>query len=134
MASRSERVYLEVTMIARWGCLIACAFAWTLWAADEATSPAPLFADKNLEKAIRQRVFEKRNNDKPLVEADVAGLSVLKARGLGIVSLAGLEKCVSLAELDLASNKVSDLTPLKGLKILQTITLKNNQIEDISAL
>ena len=56
-----------------------------------------LFPDKNLEKAVRKFVFEKRDNDKPLVEADVASLSVVQAPSRSIENLAGMEKCESLA-------------------------------------
>jgi Leucine-rich repeat (LRR) protein len=95
---------------------------------------APLFPDRNLEKAVRKQVFEKRDNDKPLVEADVSSLSTIKADGMGITNLAGLEKCVSLASLELAKNKIKDLTPLKDLKLVQFLTLNDNQIEDITPL
>ena len=64
--------------------------------------PAVIFPDKNLEAAVRKFVFEKRDNDKPLVEADLVSLSTIQAVGLGITNLAGLEKCQSLASLDLA--------------------------------
>src|ERR1043165_2423165 len=95
---------------------------------------APLFPDKNLEKAVRKQVFEKRDNDKPLVEADVSSLSTIKADGMGITNLAGLEKCVSLASLELAKNKIKDLSALKDLKIVQFLTLNDNEIEDITPL
>src|SRR5688572_8725725 len=85
---------------------------------EEAPPPPPIFKDKNLEKAVRKHVFEKRDNDKPLVEADVANLSTIEARGLGITDLTGIEKCISLAALDVATNKISDLSALKGLKLV----------------
>ena len=107
---------------------------FNVFAADDAAPAAPLFADKNLEKAVRKHVFEKRDNDKPLVEADVSSLSTIKADGMGITNLAGLEKCVSLASLELAKNKVKDLGPLKDLKQVQFLTLNDNQIEDITPL
>src|SRR3954468_1454444 len=72
---------------------------------------AALFADKNLEKAVRKHVFEKRDNDKALVEADVSSLSTIDADNMGITNLAGLEKCVSLASIKLSRNKLRDLTP-----------------------
>ena len=95
---------------------------------------APLFPDKNLEKAVRKHVFEKRDNDKPLVEADVASLSTIKADGMGITNLAGLEKCVSLASLELAKNKIKDVSQLKDLKLVQFLTLNDNLIDDITPL
>src|SRR5437868_8433013 len=94
---------------------------------EEAPPAAPLFVDKNLEKAVRKHVFEKRDNDKPLVEADISSLSTIKADGMGITNLAGLEKCVSLASLELAKNKLKDLAPLKDLKLVQFLTLNDNQ-------
>ena len=76
-------------------------------AAEFTYKDAPLFADKNLEKAVRKHVFEKRDNDKPLVQADVENLSVIKADGMGITNLAGLEKCISLQELDRKSTRLN---------------------------
>src|SRR5215207_7576367 len=65
-----------------------------------------IFPDKNLEKAVRKLVFEKRDNDKPITEADVANLSTVEGKGLQIKDLTGLEKCRSLASLDLAKNAI----------------------------
>ena len=45
-----------------------------------------------------------------------------------------LEKCRSLAELDLEDHQISDLTPLKDLNNLQSLTLRNNRIQDITPL
>jgi internalin A len=103
-------------------------------AADAEPPPKPLFVDKNLEAAVRRYVFDKRENDKPLVEADLLNLSTIEAKGLGITNLTGLEKCRELASLDLSNNKISDLTPLKGKAKLQSLTLAENQIEDVSPL
>jgi len=81
----------------------------------ESSSDAPVFKDKNLEKAVRKFVFDKRDNDKPITEADVANLSTIQGVGMDIADLSGLEKCLNLASLDLPKNKIKDLTPLKGL-------------------
>src|ERR1044071_7729711 len=73
------------------------------------TDSAPsIFKDKNLEAAVRKYVFEKRNTDKPLNEADVVSLSTISATGLGSKDLTGLDKCKSLASLDLARNTITD--------------------------
>jgi hypothetical protein len=93
-----------------------------------------LFPDKSLDAVVRQYVFEKRDTDKPLVEADVQNISTIKGHGRGIKSLAGLEKCVSLAALDLKGNEIDDLAPIKDLKNLQTLTLAKNKISDIKPL
>ena len=107
-------------------------------AQETKTEPAkpepPIFPDKNLEAAVRKFVFEKRDNDKPLVEADLANLSTIQANGKGIKDLSGLEKCQSLASLDLAENLVTDLTPLKGLSRLQYLNVADNRIADIRPL
>src|SRR6266498_2671144 len=81
----------------------------------ESSTNTPVFKDKNLEKAVRKFVFDKRDNDKPITEADVANLSTIQGVGMEIEDLSGLEKCLSLALLDLSKNKIKDLTPLKGL-------------------
>src|SRR5882724_1137904 len=100
---------------------------WSLSSAPlisaESSSDAPVFKDKNLEKAVRKFVFEKRDNDKPIIEADVANLSTVQGAGMDIADLSGLEKCLNLASLDLPKNKVKDLAPLKGLSRLQYLNL-----------
>src|SRR5262249_36887819 len=55
-----------------------------------------LFPDKNLEAAVRQEVFEKRNKPDPLVEADVVNISQVIGKGKKITNLKGLEKCKSV--------------------------------------
>src|SRR5688572_30415373 len=107
--------------------LLALTFAlFNARAADE----TPIFSDKNLEKAVRKHVFEKRDNDKPLVEADISSLSTIKADGMGISNLAGREKCVGLASLELAKNKIKYPSALKDLKLVLFLTLNDNVIED----
>jgi internalin A len=93
-----------------------------------------IFPDKNLEKAVRKFVFEKRDNDKPITEADVANLSTVEGKGLQIKDLTGLEKCRSLASLDLAKNAITDLGPIKELTSIQYLNLANNQISDVAPL
>lgn len=95
---------------------------------------ADLFPDKNLEAVVRQEVFEKRDNNKPLEEKDVQNLSRIKGRGKKIKDLRGLEKCTSLAELDLADNEIADLAPIKDLTNLQSVTLRKNKITDVKPL
>src|ERR1051325_12237365 len=102
--------------------------------AAQSSADAPVFKDKNLEKAVRKFVFDKRDNDKPITEADVANLSTIQGVGLAIADLSGLEKCVNLASLDLAKSKIKDLTPLKGLGKLQYLNLADNQVEDLAPL
>ena len=68
-----------------------------------------------MEAVVRQYVFEKRNNEEPLTEKDVENISTIEGKGKEIKDLTGLEKCLSLALLDLEANQISDLAPLKDL-------------------
>src|SRR5688500_10245439 len=102
------------------------AVAGVLTLTHAAETNVVVFPDKQLEAAVRKFVFEKRDNDKPLVESDVVNLSTIQATGLGITNLSGLEKCQSLASLDLAKNRISDLSPLKHLGRIQYLNLAQN--------
>lgn len=98
---------------------------------------APLFPDKALEAIVRKYVFEKRTNDMPLVEADVQNISTIEGKfreGQKVSNLAGLEKCRSLALLDLEGHEIQDLAPIKDLKGLQSVNLAGNKIADITPL
>ena len=96
--------------------------------------PKSVFADKNLEKAVRRQVFAKRNTTDPLTAADVAQVAIVQGRNMGIKSLSGLEHCKSLASLDLAGNQIKDLTPIKGLPRLQQLILHTNLVESLAPL
>ncbi len=93
--------------------------------------PPPIFADKNLEAAVREMLHETKPQ---LTESDLSNLSLLHANDKGIRNLAGLEKCKNLQEIKLAKNQISDVTPLKGLSILQSLDLAGNKIADIAPL
>src|SRR5438132_9962188 len=80
------------------------------------TAADDLFPDKNLEAVVRKYVFEKRNKADPLVEADVVNISTIEGKGKKIANLQGLEKCKSLALLDLENNDISDISAIKDLK------------------
>lgn len=110
------------------------AFTHAMFAADAPASEKSLFPDKNLEAAVRKQVFEKRDSTKPLTEADVANISTVNGKGMDITDLTGLEKCRSLASLELAKNKIAKLDALRDLKSLQYLHLADNQIEDLTPL
>jgi Leucine-rich repeat (LRR) protein len=100
-------------------------------------SAQDLFPDKNLEAVVRQYVFEKKNKPDPLVEADVVNISGIKADGnkvAKITNLAGLEKCKSLASIELPNHEIADLAPLKELKQLQSVILNKNKIASVAPL
>jgi hypothetical protein len=104
----------------------------------EAAKPAPpakpIFADANLEKAVRKQVFAKRENNEPITAEDVANLSTVDGKGMGIKDLSGLEKCAALASLTLPGNQIANLGPLKGLGRLQFLDLSQNQVVDLAPL
>lgn len=93
-----------------------------------------LFPDKNLEAVVRREVFEKRESKDPLTAKDVENISQIKGIGKGIKNLKGLEACVSLRSIWLDNNEITDLSPLKDLKLIQQLMLKNNQIKDIKPI
>lgn len=104
-----------------------------------------IFQDQALEEAVRRYVFEKRNNDEPLDENDVQNISTISFKGFTfdrhgkrvqrherIKNLAGLEKCVSLRLLDLEGHEITDISPIKELKLLQSVNLSQNKVADIT--
>lgn len=93
--------------------------------------PPVVFADKNLEAAVRG-VLQHTSGD--LTEATVANVYLLEAPGKNIANLKGLEKCKNLALLKLTNNQIADLTPLKDLTNLQSLDLAGNQITDLTPL
>ena len=109
--------------------LLCTSAAWTSQASAE-----DLFPDKGLEAAVRQEVFAKRYNTEPLTKDDVKNISQVKGKGKGIKSLAGIENCVAVQEVDLENNEVTDLAPLAGLKQIQLLVLTKNKIESIAPL
>ncbi len=106
-----------------------------------------IFPDKALESAVRQYVFEKRNNKEPLNEKDVETISTIKFKGytftldgkrvereMKIKDLTGLEKCRSLASLDLEDNDIEKIDAIKELKNIQSLNLAKNKIKDIKPI
>ena len=82
--------------------------------------------------ALRRAVEEAlgKGTDEPISPVDMAGLTSLTARGMGIANLSGLELAVRLRHLDLYRNAVSDVTPLAGLGSLEMLSLAHNRIRD----
>lgn len=106
--------------------------AATLWLVHQNASAADaLIPDKNLEAAIRAALPHHKGE---LNEQALNGVYILDASGRGVQNLAGLEKCVNLAEVRLAKNQIADIKALAGLKNLQSVTLSNNMVADIAPL
>lgn len=120
--------------------LLALGIAWlSIWLCSQGTLATaadfvPLFPDPALEAAVRSQVFAKRFTREPLHESDVAMVSTVVAHGAGIRNLAGLEKCRSLAMLELPGNRIEDLGPLAKLPKLQYLDLRTNQVVSLTAL
>lgn len=91
-----------------------------------------LFPDAQLETVIRE-VLRKQGQEE-LKEEDLKNVFIVSARKKGIKSLAGLEKCPSLVQLDLSGNEVEDIAPLSGLVNLQSLDLSSNKVRDLKPL
>jgi len=102
--------------------------------APASTNEPPVFVDPQLEAAVRQQVFAKRNTTNALTASDVAQVSVVVGNFRGITNLAGLEHCKAIASLELAGNRITDLSPLQGLRQLQLLILSSNRIADVGPL
>ena len=90
------------------------------------------FADPNLESAIRKELDIP--NDRDITKEDMGRLEILKANGLKIKDLTGLESAVNLKGLYIGDNNISDITPLKNLTNLTSLSLWNNNISDIAPI
>ena len=89
------------------------------------------FPDSRLAEAIREVIgIEGRAIDR----SDLRRLIELTAIDRGIVRLDGLEWCENLVYLDLGENHISDLTPLSGLRKLETLVLRSNRVTEASSL
>lgn len=89
------------------------------------------FQDSNLESAIREELGKAEG---PLSRNDLRLITSLNARGYGIRSLEGIQQLEALRSLDLEDNFIVDVTPLAGLKDLEHLSLRNNEIIDLSAI
>ena len=90
----------------------------------------PLFADVNLERAVRETLGRPQGR---LTPEDVASLKNLDFHGKDIHSLAGIEYLIALRRLSLSRNQIVDLTPIKQLN-LYWLALDGNQIVDLTPL
>ncbi|MGQ0634447.1 MAG: leucine-rich repeat domain-containing protein [Planctomycetaceae bacterium] len=115
-------------------CLTIVVLGWSLAGSLSGTALAQLIPDKHFEAAVREMVFEKKNNSAELTEDDLKKIYILKAPGKGIQDISGIEKCVNLLELNLAKNAIADASPLKQLKGIQSLDLSHNKIVDLTPL
>jgi len=104
------------------------------WSGSASDLSGRLFPDAALEAAVRSQVYSKRFNREPLYESDVTQVSSVIAHGAGVRSLVGLEKCGSLAKLEIPGNLIADLSPLSKLTQLQYLDVRTNQIASVAPL
>jgi len=90
-----------------------------------------ILPDPSLEALIRTEI-EKPSG--PIYESDLLSIELLYIFIESIESIEGLQYCLNLRELDLRSNRVSDLGPLSNLTKLETLLLNENPIESIGAI
>ena len=89
------------------------------------------FPDRNLEAAVRAAL------ERPggiLTPADMQALTELEAGQYDIRDLTGLEYAANLESLSLYNNHLEDLSPLVELKELRVLNLNHNRLSDLAPL
>jgi len=90
-----------------------------------------IIPDRGLDSAIRA---ELRMPFGCLTQADLLRVTELKASGLNIRSLEGLQFCSNLLTVDLSNNNIAGISPLTNLSNITYLDLSHNQISNIQAL
>ena len=90
-----------------------------------------VFDDRFLFSAVRRASSVAEGE---ITLTDVAGVMALEEINSLVSSLGGIEKLVRLEELRVSLNRITDLTPLAGLRNLRILSLGTNQIVDITPL
>lgn len=93
------------------------------------TAPACIFADPQLEAAVRKALSL---GDGPILQSQAAGLTTVSADG--VASLTGIECLTKLTHLIAIDGTISDLSPLSALSELTSVQLARNDIADLSPL
>ena len=70
----------------------------------------------------------------PIPPISAPGLSELRADGMGIRSLSGIECFTGLTLLDLIDNQIQDISPVAGLVNLTELDLNGNKVQSIAAV
>ena len=87
--------------------------------------------DPNLETNLR-RAIRKTTGD--IYDTDLSRLTSFSAPHAGITVLTGIEYCKNLTSLNLAGNRIEDITLIGGLGKLTALYLGGNQIHDLNPL
>lgn len=89
------------------------------------------FKDSNLELIIREKAGISNGE---LKNSDLANITHLDASGMGIRNLEGIEALRDLVVLNLEDNRIECLLPLRNLRRLKELNLRNNQISDLDSI
>ena len=109
--------------------------SWGVYVYYHPRSPEVPIADASLKTLVAQQVAGGDVHvDAVLTEESLARLGLLRATNAGISDLAGLEAAVNLRIADLASNAITSLEPLAGLRFLRALDLTDNRVSDLSPL
>ncbi len=92
---------------------------------------AVAFPDTALESVIRA-IVQKPVGD--LMPVDLLGVTQIVAFEREIHSLEGIQYCVSLHQLNLRGNAVTDLAPLAHLAQLSNLDVSDNQVSEVGPL
>lgn len=92
-------------------------------------NPEVIFTDINLEMAVREVIAKEEGT---IYASSVRRVESLELFGRGIESLEGLEHFSGLKKIDLEDNFVKDVSPLAGLTKLEWLSLRNNEITNLS--
>jgi len=113
--------------------LITVALVAAMVGCGEPAPSAVVFADPNLEAAVREAIAKPED---PIYPSDLDGLTSFNATGKNIADLTGLEHATSLTQLYLGDNVwISDISALAGLTGLEQLDLScNHQISYLSPL
>ena len=99
---------------------------------EEAEEPAEFTLDN--EKAFAAVKKAAGIKDGPVSFEDVAKITDLSLRDMGLTDISFLSDFTALTDLDISENAIADLTPLAGLSHLQALFADNNQIKSLEAL
>lgn len=97
------------------------------------TGPIINIPDEGLKTAVRYQLGLDAIN-REIRQSDMERLDYLFAGWMDIKKLNGLEYAINLYDLDVSSNQIKDLTPLKGLQSLESLNLSDNLITNIKPL
>lgn len=89
------------------------------------------FENQKLESVVRQELNKPGGS---ITASDMASLTSISTNQNHITSLKGLEYAVNLKNLYIVNSKVSDLSPISGLRQLESIYLIDNKITDLTPL